>query len=244
MSKAKITRLITIEKNRGSLYYGQYEWGVSWRQPYAHLLRDGLDDFKIEKAIASARYWEHQRWKNRWNMDRSKTESAPTFRSEIDRKVVTDIYATRDLLKDSTHKRVFSLDCISVYVSDPVLRDKLTDFGQTLGFVTLTHANVIYPADTIVLKNPKYKYRTYLRSRHVSDESIEVLRNWLDSQGDEISASPSVWDFIKNRKSRWYAPNNYTADYYFFDHNDERYPTMLRMVLPVAIRKTVPIIAK
>ena len=243
LSKARKNKIYTIEKDRGSKFYNQYEWAVSWSQKFISVLRYGLDDFRIEKALADARYWERQRWKNGWN-HHSKNNFDDIFRSEITSTVVDNIYQTRNLLAGADTKRMISMDRITVYTSDPALRDQMVNHGLTLGSVYVSHANVIYPPDTVVLKNPRYKYRTYLRSREVSDQNIEILKNWLLAQQEEISASPGIKSFIHSRKSRWYSPNNWTADYFFFDHNDPKYVTMLRMVLPVAIRKTVPIIAK
>ena len=244
LSKTK-SQIIEVEKDRGSLFYNQYEWSVRWNQRYISVLRDGLDEFKVEKAIANARYWEQQRWKNtyRWS-NTGRQEQDAFFRSEITPGVVADIHRARELLTGHQCKLVISMDSISVYTSDTQLRDTLIDHGQKRGCVVVTHANVIYPPDTVVLQNPQYKYRTYLRSREVSDENIEILKRWLEAQAGEIVASPGMKNFFKHRKSGYYYPTNYTADYFYFDHNDERYPTMLRMVLPVAIRKTVCIIAK
>ena len=141
-------------------------------------------------------------------------------------------------------KRVMGVGHITVYTNNLEFKDQLVNYGQQHSFVTIRHANVVYPPDTIALNDPKYKYRTYLRSRQVSDENIETLKTWLAAQEGEIAPSPGIKYFMEHRKTGYYYPTNYTADHHYFDHNDMRYLTMLRMVLPVAIRKTVSIIAK
>lgn len=238
MSKTVIVR----DLNRSSKFYNKYEWAVRWNQREIQVLRHSLDSFQVEKAIANVRYWEAQRHNRSWS------KNTDTFRSEITSGVVNDIHATRALLETMPDaKRMLSFGSITVYVDSAELKDQLVKHGQLYinwGAVRVQRANVIYPADTIVLINPKYKYRTYLRSREVSDENIEILKNWLAAQENQISASPGLKNFMDHRKTRYYYPTNYTADYHYFDHDDMQYVTMLRMVLPVAIRKTVPIIAK
>ena len=245
MSNRKVTRIFKEEQDRGSLFYKKYEWSIGWHQPEINVLRDSLDEFKVEKAIANARYWERQRHINRWDLSSNRKINDENFVSKITKTVVKDVHDVRSMLVAHPEcKRVLSVGYITVYTSDLALKDQLVEYGQKHSFVRERHANVIYPDDTIMLKNPKYQYRTYLRSRLVTDENVEILKNWLDAQQGEIVASPGLKNFILNRKKTYYYPTNYTTDYHYFDHNDMRYPTMLRMVLPVAIRKTVPIMAK
>ena len=108
----------------------------------------------------------------------------------------------------------------------------------------MRRANVIYPDEVVMLKEPRFKYRSYLRSRRVTPEEVAILKNWVEAQQGEIQPSGALKQFMNREASRWYLPVDYTADYYYFDHNDPRYVTMLAMVLPVPIRKTVPIVAK
>ena len=73
--------------------------------------------------------------------------------------------------------------------------------------------------------------------------TYKVLRI-SDKEWRVVQKDQQLFDFFNRKDTRWYYSREWTADYHFFDHNDLRYETMLRMVLPVAIRKTVPIIAK
>lgn len=242
LSKAKQKIQIYNEvKDRGSKFYKKYQWCVGWPQSEINTLRNSLDEYKVEQAIANARYWEHQRWTRGYGYGRT-TE----FRSEITAAVVNDIHRVRALLaQNPDHKRMLSVGYISVYTDDDAFKDSLIELAKTVSDrMVVRQARVIYPEDSIVLHEPKYRYRTYLRSRQITNENIDTLKNWVRAQGSELRPGPGLEYFMKTQKGGYYKAPNWTMDYHFFDHNDLRYETMLRMVLPVAIRKTVPIVAK
>ena len=215
---------------------------MSWSQYEIQTLRDGLDYYQVEKAIANARYWEHQRsrgWKSYTKSD--------TFNSTITERVVQDIHHVREMLSPQTeHKRVFSVGRITIYTSDEPFKDQLIEYGNTHSWVVVRQARVMYPENTIALINPHHKFRTYLRSRDLDEKQIETLSNWAHAQGQELRISPALQRFLDRKPVHRFAryPTTWTADHYFFDHDDPSYVTMLHLVLPTAIRKTVSIVAK
>ena len=244
MSKKFVPEIIHELKDRGSKFYKKYKWCVAWSQAEASTLRNSLDEFQVEKAIANARHWEHLRWDRSW----SKIQTAG-FQSQITESVVKDIHSVRSFLaQNSNHKRILSVGYISVYTDDDNFKDQLIALIKSLNHhchrILVREARVIYPEDAVALQESKYRFRTYLRSRKITDENIETLKQWVAAQGDELRPGPGLKDFMKTQKSGWYRIPNWTADFHFFDHNDLRYETMLRMVLPVAIRKTVSIVTK
>jgi hypothetical protein len=140
---------------------------------------------------------------------------------------------------------MLSVGYISVYTDDDSFKDQLLALAKTISLkMVVRRARIIYPEDAIVLQEPKYRFRTYLRSRKITDKNIETLKNWVQAQGNELRPGPGLEYFMKTQQGGYFKILNWTMDYHFFDHNDLRYETMLRMVLPVAIRKTVPIVAK
>jgi hypothetical protein len=239
LSKQHQPEILYEVKDRGSKFYKKYQWCVAWNQPEVNTLRNSLDEYKTEQAIANARYWEHQRW----NRSYGRTTE---FQSQITTSVVNDIHRVRTLLaQNSDHKRMLSVGYISVYTDDDSFKDQLLALAKTISHrMVVRQAQVIYPEDSIVLQEPKYRFRTYLRSRKITSENIDTLKNWVQAQGNELRPGPGLEYFMKTQKGGYFKIPNWTMDYHFFDHNDLRYETMLRMVLPVAIRKTVPIVAK
>lgn len=104
LSKRKTTRIHEEEKDRSSLFYNKYEWAVAWMQKEINVIRNSLDDYQVEKCIANARYWERQRWQNRWDLTGRKLGD-DNFQSTITKAVVDDIHAVRTMLAEHPDRR-------------------------------------------------------------------------------------------------------------------------------------------
>ena len=102
----------------------------------------------------------------------------------------------------------------------------------------VTKADVCLPHDVVLLKEPKHKYRTYLKERWIPNEQTPVLRKFLLSRENLYGFTP----LFKNRLSTW--DRFYTMSHFFIDHNDPKDLLMLELVVPGLIRKTLPIQAK
>lgn len=99
-------------------------------------------------------------------------------------------------------------------------------------------ADVCLPLDVVLLKEPKHKYRTYLKERWIPDDQTPVLRKFLLSRENLYGFTP----LFKSRLSEW--DRFYTMSHFFIDHDDPKDLLMLEMVVPGLIRKTMPIQAK
>jgi hypothetical protein len=97
------------------------------------------------------------------------------------------------------------------------------------------------PRDTVVIRNPEYQYRTYFREREVSDDRKATLINWLEAQKGAVRPSPATRQWLKNSKSHW--RSRYMQRYYYVEHDSLQYETMLSLVIPGHVRKTVPVIS-
>jgi hypothetical protein len=105
-------------------------------------------------------------------------------------------------------------------------------------FFSATKADVCLPLDVVLLKEPKHKYRTYLKERWIPEGQTPVLRKFLLSRENLYSFTPT----FKKRLIDW--DRFYTRSHFFIDHDDPRDLLMLEMVVPGLIRKTMPIQAK
>lgn len=129
-----------------------------------------------------------------------------------------------------------------VYTNDVSLADRLVANcpGARVRFVK--QAEVSQPRDAVMLSQSRYAYRTYLRSMWVDDQQIVNLDSFFTAQSsDNVSPCKSLQRFVKSNltyKSHW------LADHYFIDHNDPGYPLMLSLILPRAVRKTLPIVQR
>jgi hypothetical protein len=97
-----------------------------------------------------------------------------------------------------------------------------------------TQAVVCRPKDTVQLKNPKHEFRSYIKRTKLTDEQKTHLVNFLTNQ-PTVRISPALNIWINGSFHR-------TEDYFFIDHNEISWLTMLSLVRPDLIRKTMQII--
>lgn len=121
-----------------------------------------------------------------------------------------------------------------VYTNDLDLFDRIerTGIGR---LIDTTQAQTAGRPGTLILKNPRYQYRTYLREIRLEPHVADSLQRFLKNQ-QSVRLSPSL---------QWWIDQGYyrALSYYFIDHDDPGVLTMLSMIDPRLIRKTVEITA-
>jgi hypothetical protein len=212
---------------RSSLYYDQYRWCITINLSEASCLRY-LGSAQFESAIRNAKYWaENDRWTDRtWTMTKE-----------------TALRETRDVLLAETHsfKTVVSFNTVSIYTNRRKLADRLIDLGNDGVHMRLVREAVISkPAGVIQLQESKYAYRTYFRERKYTRDQRDMLKNFLDSRRDTLRVSPALSDWI-NGNVGYILNLNYSRSHYFVDHDHPNEGTMLSLVMPGIVRKTMPI---
>ena len=100
-----------------------------------------------------------------------------------------------------------------------------------------SRVNVNRPRDTIILKNSKHTKRSYFREFAITKHEKDIITNFLTNQQDYIKISPGLRDWMKKGQL-----HNYVFDYFFIDYSDDQWLTMLSLVRPGLIRKTVKIL--
>jgi len=229
-----------ITESRSSLYYGLYKYAISWTQDEIGCVRS-LDQNKMLSHIRVRMDYEHRR--------NSQYNPAGGFgHSRFTTRCRSNLESARAFLAAETEpkKLVFCNNTITVYTNDAGLHNRLIDY-EWAGRVYYRQAALDLPADTILLKNPQYQYRTYFRGRTFGKQQKARLTTWIQTQGKEIAASKSLRSFllIDNNPSRTYWWRNDTAEsYYYIEHNSLQYETMLSMICPGMVRKTLPIVKK
>jgi len=132
-------------------------------------------------------------------------------------------------------KLVVSTNQGYVYTNDIMLIDQL-DRMPELTDKTYTQAQVVRPKNTIQLQNPRHQFRTYLTMCKLTAEQRYNLEEFLITQSAHVRLSPAL--------ARWVDTSfNRTQDYFFVDHDTESWCTLLSLVQPGLIRKTMHIIA-
>jgi hypothetical protein len=99
-----------------------------------------------------------------------------------------------------------------------------------------TETVIVRPRNTVALKNPSHRYRSYFRAVKLTGSEQQEILTFLQGQTD-VRTSPAL--------AQWMAEPFYrTQDYFFVDYDAESWLTMLSLVQPGLIRRTVQIVAK
>jgi len=151
--------------------------------------------------------------------------------------IVQDLYTVCDVLAaadKSQFRHVVSGDLLRVYTNDVALLDRLLRANPTFNSREFTEAVINRPKDTILLKNPHHKYRSYFNRTKLEVAEKKIVTNFLANYQSSIRLSPCLQDWVTQSF-------RYTEPYYFVDHDDTAWLVMLSLVRPRLIKKTVNI---
>ena len=219
-----------VPDERSSLYYNQYEYCVTLHISDAHCLRD-LKTVRFEAAIRNAKYWAEQ---DRFSKD---------FRSWGPIKE-SALRETRDILleEDGEYKAVISYNVLSLYTNNIKLANRFAQLGNDGVHLHLVRQAVITkPAGVVQLRESKHGYRTYLRERKYNYDQRQMLLNFLKSREGTLRPCGSLLTWLGTGRHRFMINPNYSRSYYFVDHDHPNEGTMLSLVMPGIVRKTLPI---
>ena len=226
-------------ESRSSLYYNAYEYAMTWQQDEIGCIRS-LDQKKTQSHIRMRMDYEQSR-------NSHYQRYGEKFESKFTTRCCDNLEGMRALLATETppKKMVFFNNYLTVYTNNLGLHGRLMacDWIES---VDLKRAELNLPPDTILLKNPQYQYRTYFRGRSLGKTQKARLAVWVTTQGDDIAASKSLQAFLNietSPKMYWWR-SDATESYYYIEHNSLQYETMLSMVCPGMVRKTLPIVKK
>ena len=216
------------QDHRSSLYYAQYEWCITINISEASCLRY-LEPGRFEAAIRNAKHWaENAKWTDRaWSITKE-----------------TALRETREVLLAETtpFKTVVSFNTVSVYTNHRGLADRLVTLGNDGVRVRLARQAVISrPANVVQLRESKYAYRTYFKERKYTREQRLMLANFLNSRRDTLRVSTALDNWANGKLLGYIRNHSYSRAHYFIDHDHPNEGTMLSLVLPGIVRKTMPI---
>ena len=224
----------TVKKDR--LYYDQFEYCLGFFLDEVSCLRV-LDHDHIDRSIANRKQWREiaqQRWLN--GRQKHGIGLSRQYRQEITEKTVENLHglATALIDTDSEFKLVVSVSQGYVYTNDLGLVSQL-DCRSELTNKTYTQAQVCRPKNTIQLKHPQHAYRSYLQTTKLTGQQKQQLIHFFHNQQDQVRLSPALKSWIAQSFNR-------TQDYFFVDHDSLAWLTMLSLVQPGIVRKTMHII--
>jgi len=216
-------------KSRSQPWHGRYDHCVRFVIPEASVLRY-LDAKRIDKIIAWRREWGRKvmtnpgSWVHAW------------AKADITDQQVVDLHAMCDFLVNDARPRklMISTDVVYLYTTDETLVRDVMSLPYVQNAVHY-QARIQGPPNTVLLKNPRHAWRSYFRQQLITAEQKHSLVKFLTAQSD-VRLSPSMkWFLISGHQTRVF-------DYYFVDHDDSGFITMLSLIAPGIIRRTLPIV--
>lgn len=230
----KTLKFKPVKKDRW--YYDQFEYCMGFRLDEVSCLRF-LDHTHIDELIARRKQWREiaqQRWLN--GKQKHGISTNRHYRREITEKTSADLHKLTDVLLATTteFKLVVSMDQAYVYVNDLSLLRQLNQLPE-LDNKSYTQAIISRPKNTIRLQNSQYCYRSYFRMIKLTAQQKQQLVGFFDNQQDYVRTSPALKTWTTQSFNR-------TQDYFFIDHESESWLTMLSLVCPGIVRKTMCII--
>jgi hypothetical protein len=226
-------KFVPVYKDR--LFYNRFEYCLGFYLSEASCLRM-LDHAMIDDIMQRRRQY-HEIAQQRWVNNHQQHGIIVSRRwKEITEKTISDLHNVADHLLNAPaeFKLVVSIDQGWIYTNDTDLIDTLSQTRE-LSCLSYTQAVITRPKDTVQLKKSRYQFRSYFKLLKLTWEQKHHLENFLTTQKDHVRLSPALQRWIDQ-------PFNRIQDYYFVDHDSKTWLTMLSLVQPGIIRKTVHII--
>ncbi len=225
----------SIVKDR--LFYDRFQYCISFGLAEINCLRDQeLDCARISRMLDRRKQWREVA-QQRWNTFGQKPNVQQSrLWNEITDEVEQNLYDFADTLRNSGAdlKLVVSSNCGWVYTNSLDLISQLKPMRMLTG-KKYSKAVVGRPKNTIQLKNPQHQFRSYFKITKITSQQKDMLINFLTNQQSNIRISPALATWMTSAFHR-------TQDYFFVDHNETSWLTMLALVHPGIIRKTQQII--
>ena len=213
------------DTSKDRLFYNRYLYSVSCFLQEASALRN-LSHRNIDRTIQYRMQYTHSALYRQHRNNQS-----------IADEVSNNLHSFCDTLMEfeGDYKLVISCNWMAIYTDNLQLLDKI-DQVNYIQQKYYRKAVVDRPMDTIALKNPTHTNRSYFKEKVFTSQQKETLNNFLLAQKDNIRIGPGL--------KGWFDRNNnpYSMSYFFIDHSSDQWITMLSLVHPGLIRKTVKII--
>jgi hypothetical protein len=216
------------------LFYSQFEYCIRFHLQEVNCLRT-LDHEQIDRMIERRIAWRRVDQ----TLTHSKFNAPVTILSnqlnKITETTVENLHTLAEALltTPAAFKLVVSAFTSYVYTNDLTLINTVSKLPGVAN-IEYSQAVVNRPKNTIQLQNPKYQWRSYFKIGKLTAEQKTQLVNFLANQPD-IRISPALKKWINLKFTR-------TQDYFFIDYNEPAWLTMLSLVTPGLIRKTLQII--
>lgn len=228
-------RLKFKKVNKDRLYYDQFRYCLGFSLNEITALRS-LDHDEIDATIERRKAW-RQSSQKRWGNNRPKF--VPVMRAsfpEITDEVVQNLHALADLLTAAAaeFKLVISVNRAWIYSNNLKFLNQL-DALECLANKHYSQAHVTRPKNTIQLKKSKFAYRSYFRFGKLTSQQVSNLTGFFENHQEHIRISPALLEWTAMPSTRF-------QDYFFIDHDSISWLTVISLIHPGLVRKTLDIV--
>jgi hypothetical protein len=136
-------------------------------------------------------------------------------------------------------KLQFLKDKVFVYTNDIEHFNQMSEL-DVYDDLSITEVKLDRPRGTVKARYPGFQIRVYFRPMHITQQQRDALVNFTNTNVSEIRTNIGLERFINTDPNRY----NYLTlrDYFFVDLRDERLLSVLELMCPGVIRKTMDII--
>jgi hypothetical protein len=215
---------------RDRLFYDRFQYCLSFDLPEISCLRNHVFDPEIiSKQLGNRRQW-RDAYRQGLGARNPRTWRLITPKTEQD---LLGLAQQLNSAQDS-FKLVVSVDHGRVYSNSQCLLDQLSQLPQLIN-CAWSKAVIDRPRNSIKLKQPGHQLRSYFKFSVVGADQQTALIAFLKNQQGQVRLSPALTQWLEY-------PQHAIREYFFVDHDHMSWLTMLCLVLPGVIRKTVQIV--
>jgi hypothetical protein len=200
-------------EHRSQLYYGKYQYVIAIQYQGTRYLRS------LDPQLIANRY------QHFWGL------------ADMPLHELVDLASQLTQL-GTEFKRVCGWDTMHFYSNNAGLFDRLSKLAE-MQVTDYRTAKVTLEKNKLLLKNPRYKYRSYCREFRVDIEKSQEFLQFVICRGDYLNLDSGT--IRRLTTNRYYYP---FARHSYIQHNSLMDITMIEMVLPGLIRKTMTVEAK
>ena len=209
------------------LFYNKFNYCISFTLDEITVLSRPVTHYDIDRLIDRRNEYRRQYSRN------SRPYKVPDIALDIRQQIheLADILIrTKEDYKFNTSYRTLWL-----YTSSEDLIKDLANL-EFIGNIKVSEAVVNRPRDTVKLKNPEHTHRSYFRFLRPTVDDRRRIVNFLTTHNSHIKPSPALARYLLNDGFP------FILEYFFIDYTGESWITMLTLLHPGIIRKTLSII--
>jgi|TARA_R110000824_G_scaffold77497_4_gene195955 hypothetical protein len=212
-------------KNSDKLFYGEYQYCLRCSLPHANSIGKDFDPKHITHIMDLR--------KNLYKRSNSSAKKYPNHAT------VKQLLKANEFFKSigRSSKFVFTGHMAYVYTNNYHLRDDLDNLG--IGLDQCTTINVNRPKNTVYSQYPGFNKRCLLKEINITNEEKSNFLKFLEGNEQNIRTSRGLARFLKHRSNY-----HWLRGYFFVDFNDEKLISIMELMIPGIIKKTIRIINK